>query len=67
MDFPLVRELDGDVWRPARVPPVALRWLVEVERIFPGATKDIILVRPNSLPPREGEIGNSKSREKVKA
>ena len=67
MDFPLVREIDGDVLRPARVPPAALRWLAEVERVFPGATKDIILVRkPNSLSPREGEIGNSKSREKVK-
>jgi hypothetical protein len=63
-----VRELDGDVWRPARVPPAALCWLAEVERIFPGATKDIILVRkPNSLSPREGEMGNSRSREKEQA
>ena len=59
-DFPLIRG--------GKIPPAALRWLAEVERVFPGATKDIILVRkPNSLSPREGEIGNSKSREKVKA
>ena len=58
-DFPLVRG--------GKIPPAALRFLAEVERVFPGTTKDIILVRPNSLSPREGEIGNSKSREKEKA
>jgi len=63
-----VRELDGDVWRPARIPPAALRWLAEVERVFLGATKDIILVRKPSSPlPRGGEVGNPKSREKEKA
>jgi hypothetical protein len=51
-DLPLVRG--------GKIPPAALRWLAEVERVFPGATKDIILVRkPNSLSPRGSEIGNS--------
>jgi len=55
-DFPFVRG--------GKIPPAALRWLAEVERVFPGATKDIILVRkPNSLSPRGGEIGNSTQRE----
>jgi hypothetical protein len=51
--FPLVRG--------GKIPPGALRWLTEVERVFPGATKDIILVRenPNSSSPRKDEIGNS--------
>ena len=55
-DFPFVRG--------GKIPPAALRWLAEVERVFPGATRDIILVRkPNSLSPRGGEIGNSTQRE----
>jgi hypothetical protein len=47
--------------RGGKIPPAALRWLTEVERVFPGATKDIILVRenPNSSSPRKDEIGNS--------
>jgi hypothetical protein len=40
MNFPLVRG--------GKIPPAALRWLAEVERVFPGTTKDIIIVRkPN--------------------
>jgi hypothetical protein len=35
--FPLVRG--------GKIPPEALRFLAEVERLFPGATKDLILVR----------------------
>jgi hypothetical protein len=35
-DFPLVRG--------GKIPKGALRWLAEVERVFPGATKDIIIV-----------------------
>jgi len=55
-DFPLVRS--------GKIPPGALRWLAEVERVFSGATKDLILVRkPSSLSPREGEIANSTQRE----
>jgi hypothetical protein len=51
--FPLVRG--------GKLPVAAQRWLAEVERIFPGTTKDIILVRkPNSLSPRGSEIGNPK-------
>jgi hypothetical protein len=50
--------------RGGKVPPAALRWLAEVERVFPNTTKDIILVRkPNSLSPRGSEIGNSTQRE----
>jgi len=45
-DFPLIRG--------GKIPPAALRWLAEVERVFPGATRDIILVRkPISSSPRE--------------
>jgi hypothetical protein len=55
-DFPLVRG--------GKIPPAALRWLAEVERIFSSTTKDIILIRkPNSLSPRGSEIGNSTQRE----
>jgi hypothetical protein len=51
-DFPLVRG--------GKIPKGALRWLAEVERIFPGATKDIIIVRNSSSAPlREAETGGS--------
>jgi hypothetical protein len=51
-DFPLVRG--------GKLPREALRWLAEVERIFPSATRDIILVRkPNPPSTRGGELGNS--------
>jgi len=58
-DFPFVRG--------GKIPPAALRWLAEVERVFPGATRDIIIVRrkPTSPTPRDGEMGNSTQREKV--
>jgi len=58
-DFPLIRG--------GKIPPAALRWLAEVERVFPGATRDIIIVRrkPTSPTPRDGEMGNSTQREKV--
>ena len=58
-DFPLVRG--------GKIPPAALRWLAEVERVFPGATRDIIIVRrkPTSPTPRDGEMGNSTQREKA--
>jgi hypothetical protein len=47
-NFPLVRG--------GTLPPEALGWLAEVERVFPGTTKDIILVRkPNSPSPREAK------------
>jgi len=54
--FPLVR--DGLTWREKCVPSAALPWLAEVERVFPGATKDIIMVRNSSSAPlREAETG----------
>jgi hypothetical protein len=47
-DFRLVRG--------GKLPKEALPWLEEVERLFPGATKDIIIVRkPNSPSPREAK------------
>jgi hypothetical protein len=36
-DIPLVRG--------GKLPQEALRWLEEVERVFPGTTKDIVIVR----------------------
>jgi hypothetical protein len=46
-DIPLVRG--------GKLPLGALRWLEEVERVFPGATKDLITIRtkPISALPRE--------------
>jgi hypothetical protein len=61
-----MKESDLSLVRGGKIPPAALRWLAEVERVFPGTTKDIILVRkPNSLSPRGSEMGNSTQREKV--
>jgi hypothetical protein len=51
-DLPLVRPIG------ARLSPEALQWLAEVERVFPGTTKDLIIVRkPISSSPREDEKG----------
>ena len=51
-DFPLVRG--------GKIPKEALRWLAEVERVFPGATKDIIIIRHSSSAPlREAETGGT--------
>jgi hypothetical protein len=50
--------------RGGKIPPAALRFLVEVERVFPGTTKDIILVRPNSPLTRGDELGNPTQRER---
>jgi hypothetical protein len=51
-DFPLVRG--------GKLPKEALRWLAEVERVFPGATKDIIVIgNSSSAPLREAETGES--------
>jgi hypothetical protein len=45
-NFPLVRG--------GKLPKAALPWLAEVERVFPGTTKDIIIVRkPTSANPRK--------------
>jgi hypothetical protein len=55
--FPLIRG--------GKLPKEALPWLAEVERVFPGATKDIIIVRPASPSPLEGETGIPYTREKV--
>jgi hypothetical protein len=51
-DFPLVRG--------GKIPKGTLRWLAEVERVFPGATKDIIIIRNSSSAPlREAETGGN--------
>jgi hypothetical protein len=51
-DLPLVRPIG------ARLSPEALQWLAEVERVFPGTAKDLIIVRkPISSSPREDENG----------
>jgi hypothetical protein len=57
-DFPLVRG--------GKLPKEALPWLKEVERFFPGATKDIVIVRkPTSPSPRETKIGNQQRERKL--
>jgi hypothetical protein len=49
-DFPLVRG--------GKIPKGALRFLAEMERVFPGSTKDIIIVRDSSSAPlREAGTG----------
>ena len=49
-----MKEGDLPLVRGGTLPKEALHWLAEVERVFPGATKDIILVRkPISASPRE--------------
>jgi hypothetical protein len=55
-----LRETDLPLVRGGKIPKEALRWLAEVERIFPGATKDIIIVRNSSSAPlREAETGGN--------
>jgi hypothetical protein len=53
-DIPLVRG--------GKLPQEALRWLEEVERVFPGATKDLITIRtkPISALPRERREGHQR-------
>jgi hypothetical protein len=52
-DFPLVRG--------GKVPQAALRWLAEVERVFPGTTKDLITIRTKPAPTNTARVepGNS--------
>jgi len=60
-DPPLVRPIG------VKLSPEALRWLAEVEKYFPGTTKDIVIVRqePVSSLPRDGEKGISTLREEA--
>jgi hypothetical protein len=62
-----MKESDLALVRGGKLPKEALRWLTEVEKYFPGTTKDIVIVRqkPISLPPRFDEKGASTQREKV--
>jgi hypothetical protein len=51
--------------RGSKLPKEALPWLAEVERVFPGATQDIIIVRTSSSAPlREAERGGNPNRAK---
>ena len=62
-----MKESDLPLVRGGKIPPAALRWLAEVERVFPGAAKDLILIRQKPISPstRGGGIGNATQREKV--
>lgn len=53
--------------RGGKLPHEAFKWLEEVERFFPGATKDLILIRQKPISPstRRGGMGNATQREKV--
>jgi len=53
--------------RGGKLPRDAFKRLEEVERFFPGATKDLILIRQKPISPstRGGGIGNATQREKV--
>jgi len=56
----LLKKGDLPLVHGGKIPPAALRWLTEVERIFPGATQDIIIVRnPGSAQLREAGTGGA--------
>jgi len=61
-----MKEIDLTLVRGGKLPKEALRWLAEVEKYFPGTTKDIIVIRqkPISSLPRSGEKGISPSARK---
>jgi hypothetical protein len=40
-----MKESDLALVRGGKLPKEALRWLTEVEKYFPGTTKDIVIVR----------------------
>jgi len=42
-----MKESDLPLVRGGKLPCDAFKWLEEVERFFPGATKDLILIRQN--------------------
>ena len=52
-----MKEINVPSVRGGKLPKQALRWLAEVEKHFPGTTKDIVIVRqePISSLPRNGE------------
>jgi len=55
-----MKESDFPPVRGGKIPKEALPWLAEVERFFPGTTKDIIIVRNSSSAPlREAETGGA--------
>jgi hypothetical protein len=59
-----LRETDLPLLRGGKIPPAALPWLAEVERVFPGATNDIVIVRhkPVSSSFARDEAGDTKAR-----
>jgi hypothetical protein len=57
-DLPLVHDA-------GKLTKEMLAWLTEVERVFPGSTKDIVIIRkPNAASTARAAIGNSKARGK---
>ena len=62
-----MKESDLPLVRGGKILLAALRWLAEVERVFPGTTKDLIIVRQKPISPsaRENGIGNATQRERV--
>jgi len=55
-----LKQADFRLVRGGKVPKGALRWLAEVERVFPGATTDIIIIRNSSSAPlREAATGGN--------
>jgi hypothetical protein len=55
-----LKETDFQLVRGSKIPKEALRFLAEMERVFPGSTKDIIIVRRSSSAPlREAETGGN--------
>jgi hypothetical protein len=63
-----LREADLPLVRGGKIPKEALLWLAAVERVFPRATKDIIIVRDSSSAPlREAETGGKPIAQQEKA
>ena len=62
-----MKEGDLPLVRGGKLPQEALHWLAEVEKHFPGTTRDIIVIRQKPISPstRGGGIGNAPQREKV--
>ena len=62
-----MKQTDMLLVRGGKLPKEALLWLAEVEKYFPGTTKDIVIVRqePVSSLPRDGEKGISTLREEA--
>jgi hypothetical protein len=60
-----MKEGDLPLVRGGALPKEALHWLAEVEKHFPGTTRDIIIIRrkPISPSPREANRFDQRARE----